>query len=577
MDGNLVLSIRQIFLQKENTFIIPSYQRGYKWTQTDVCHLLDSIAEKLLACQSMEQYFSLQNITLCESERGFRVIDGQQRLITLTLILSQLNENIKSRIKFERRNKTESFINAVIQNHHLGDVDSLDEEYIYEAVEAIKEYLQKNKSFPLYLFLDKVKLIVNVISNNDVTEEQTFTNLNGIKTELDGADLLRAIFITRCENEVQTEHLLGKLFDEMNNWCKNEENHKYLTQLLSINKIAVTPIGKFDSYHARIIFDEKGYPIDLIYKLFFVLKRREKEEEFNYIFFEKLLSQNCQQIFSELRMLYKALKEWIKDRNIYHFLGFLIFNIKGADFLQIYDWWSSGKEPFLTNIKNKIREGLIADFKAAGFSISDLRNVCHQWYCRWGEDDGRMTALIHTLILQDVLLCTRHPEVGYLPVDYFTRKHDDVEHIACQTPNDKDCNDRDYWQLCISAMKDLEADSVDDSRLREDINVLEHTTIAEDAMEIINRYGLNSAGNLVLLERGLNRGYGNSVFESKRKQVTEAYFQNGKHRRKFIRPYTLKVFLSSSNKDGLVRWTFEDIRNNTQSLYDETNKWLKEQ
>ena len=41
---DLVQSLRQIFLQDELTFIIPAYQRGYKWTKEHVRHLLNSIA-----------------------------------------------------------------------------------------------------------------------------------------------------------------------------------------------------------------------------------------------------------------------------------------------------------------------------------------------------------------------------------------------------------------------------------------------------------------------------------------------------------------------------------------------------
>ena len=202
-----------------------------------------------------------------------------------------------------------------------------------------------------------------------------------------------------------------------------------------------------------------------------------------------------------------------------------------------------------------IRKSLLAEFRDGSYSFSDLGNECHQWYLSNFEDDGRMKLLIKILILQDVLLCTRYPEVGYLPVDYFTRENDDVEHIACQTPNAKDNHDGERRQLYIAAMKDL-AENIDDTQLLQDIRTLEDdATTAEAAMAIINRYGLN---------------------EIKREQVVESYFQNGKNRKRYIRPYTLKVFLSSTNKGGLERWTFEDIRNNTHRLYNETKKWIEE-
>lgn len=576
MKNELVQSIREIFLEDENTFIIPAYQRGYKWTKEHVSHLLESIASKIPVCHDSDQYFCLQNITLCNSDKGLRVIDGQQRLITLTLILSLLDVNIKSHIIFPTRDRTESFIKAIIINHTIGNADSLDEEYISEAVTAIREWLESN-SLPLDLFLDKVKLIVNVIESDATTEEQTFANLNGVKSELDGSDLLRAIFITRCETEMETEHDLGEEFDEMNKWCRDEENYKFLKRLVKINTITETKVDNLGSYHAKIVFDEERYPIDLIYKLFFVINHTG-EEEYNYVFFERLLSTHniCREKLTDLRHLYSALKEWKDNRDIYHFLGFLISNTQECDFSQIYNLWISENDKFLANIKSMIRKSLLAEFRDGSYSFSDLGNECHQWYLRNFEDDGRMKLLIKILILQDVLLCTRYPEVGYLPVDYFTRENDDVEHIACQTPNAKDTHDGERRQLYIAAMKDL-AENIDDTQLLQDIRTLEDdATTAEAAMAIINRYGLNCAGNLVLLEKGLNRGYGNSAYEIKREQVVESYFQNGKNRKRYIRPYTLKVFLSSTNKGGLERWTFEDIRNNTHRLYNETKKWIEE-
>lgn len=574
MKNELVQSIREIFLE-ENTFIIPAYQRGYKWTKEHVSHLLESIAGKIHVCKDSAQYFCLQNITLCEADNGLRVIDGQQRLITLTLILSVLNVEIKSHLLFPTREKTEAFIRNIISNFTINDADSLDEEYISEAIEAIREWF-KSKSLPLDLFLDKVKLIVNIVQNDTTTEEQTFANLNGVKSELDGSDLLRAIFITRCETEVETEHDLGEEFDEMNKWCKDDENRKFLKGLVEINKIVETPLDKLGSYHARIIFDDKRYPIDLIYKLFFVINHTGNEE-YNYVFFEQLLSTHnvCREKLKALRLLYSALKEWKCDRDIYHFLGFLIFNTKGCDFSQIYDWWKFERNHFLVRIKSMICKSLQSEFKDK-YKLIDLGNERHQWYLGHFEDDGRMKLLIKILIFQDVLLCTRYPEVGYLPVEYFTRVNDDVEHIACQTPNEQDTKNTELRQLYIATLKNLAEDRIDDILLK-DIHTLEDcTTSSEDAMKIINQYGLNSAGNLVLLEKGVNRGYGNSTFETKRKQIIESYFQNSRTRKKYIRPYTLKVFLSSTNKEGIERWTFKEMRRNTHRLYNETVKWLND-
>lgn len=574
-ENNFVKSVRECFLQQDHKFIIPGYQRGYKWTKAHVTHLLDSILEKLSACENTDQYFCLQNITLCQSAEGLRVIDGQQRLITLTLILSQMGQEVNSRICFPTRPQTERFIQLVITGGSLAEADSLDEEYIVEAVIAIRDWFAQH-SLSKELFLDKVKLIVNLVENQDASaEEQLFANLNGVKAEMDGSDLLRALLITRCETSDDTEEKLGKEFDEMNLWCKQPTHQKFIARLVALNKVNETPVEELGAYHARITFDDKKYPIDLLYRLLFLLLRQSTDDAFNYLFFEKRLASErmAREVLEKLRSLFSALKSWLTKRDVYHFLGFLIFNFKNLDFVEIYALWNHSPMQFSKAIQHLGSQKLREEF-GKDYTLEDLKEVRCPWYLGW-DDDGRKSVLVHTLILQDVLLCTRHSEVGFLPVTYFTRVEDDIEHIACQTTNEKESNDHDRWLLYANAMKEL-ASEVNDSKLQHDIQILENTSSSEEAMRIINEYGLNSAGNLVLLESSLNRGNGNSVFESKREQVIASYFKNGRGSKRYIRPYTLQVFLGPRSDNSIVRWTFKDIRKQAERIYQQTKKWIED-
>ena len=77
-------------------FFIPGYQRGYRWDITDVKRLLDDIWHAL-DNSDQKQPYNLQPIVVKLRQQGltaeschWELVDGQQRLTTLTLIFIAL-------------------------------------------------------------------------------------------------------------------------------------------------------------------------------------------------------------------------------------------------------------------------------------------------------------------------------------------------------------------------------------------------------------------------------------------------------------------------------------------------------
>ena len=71
---------------------IPMYQRAYVWDNLKVSSLLSSIMSSLMALKS---YYFLGNIVLCKEDQtsnygNFFIVDGQQRITTLTIIISTI-------------------------------------------------------------------------------------------------------------------------------------------------------------------------------------------------------------------------------------------------------------------------------------------------------------------------------------------------------------------------------------------------------------------------------------------------------------------------------------------------------
>ena len=77
-------SIRDLINAKEK-FYIPSYQRGYRWTEQQVLDLLNDILEFR---NKNSGFYCLQPVVVKKLSNGYwELLDGQQRLTTLFIIL----------------------------------------------------------------------------------------------------------------------------------------------------------------------------------------------------------------------------------------------------------------------------------------------------------------------------------------------------------------------------------------------------------------------------------------------------------------------------------------------------------
>lgn len=78
-------TIREFFSGKK--LVIPSYQRDYAWTQKNVDDLFNDIEESL---QANDKHYFGTFILFQTGESPFSVVDGQQRLTTITMLLHAL-------------------------------------------------------------------------------------------------------------------------------------------------------------------------------------------------------------------------------------------------------------------------------------------------------------------------------------------------------------------------------------------------------------------------------------------------------------------------------------------------------
>lgn len=152
---------------------IPNYQRIYCWEENNVKCLLDDVFEHISTNDKTP--YRLGTIILHSHDGKYDIIDGQQRLVTLALLLSEmgvktslLNEKFSSRRSLEYVAYNKHIIHEYVQRH-LGIRDNVDK------------------------LLNQLEFSVLVLQNASIDLAYTFfSNQNSRGVALTDYDLLKA-------------------------------------------------------------------------------------------------------------------------------------------------------------------------------------------------------------------------------------------------------------------------------------------------------------------------------------------------------------------------------------------------
>ena len=598
----LLYSVKEIFsdddfLKERNTefYNIPHYQRGYKWDSNNVIKLLDDIQNSNV---KDDLFYCIQNITITKKNDVYNVIDGQQRLTTLTIILSYLGEKelVYNKVRFPDnsiRKYTNEILNNWITNKEFDfysqfpdwksiieskpEYDLQDIYHIVLVAFNVKQWFEKlkEKEGESYVanfknkLLHNVKLIVNEVGGNQ-SEEKIFANLNSKRIPLDGSDLIRAILITRVAREEAREEgdlktiifvnerriKLGWELDQINGWWSKDNVRAYFKRFI---KIESENIGK------NKLFNDDFYPINNLYLLF---AESNNKEVLTLHLIENSI--NAIALYKDIIHLHNTLYDWFHDREIYHLLGYIFaneVNRKNIDFYNIWTLWkkNSTRKAFVKSLKDEIKISFIEDEH-----IIDYTDFQINWY------DDKTSLLVKTLLLMDVIECLKENK-AFLPPQYFKKNLEDIEHIFPQNPKDKNNKEIINYVKFLLKTGELEEKEIDIINLESNLEDEEYKTglitLLEEKTSEIKQ---NSIGNLVLLHRSLNRGLGNKVYEQKSSKII-SFYNDGN----FIQPHTFKVFVRDFLNDDNVEiyrdkefWTQDDIEYNVKYIDQQINNFF---
>lgn len=209
------LSIREYF-SLDKKFIIPSYQRGYKWGvpgkdgKTAAQILVRDIKSAMQRNQA-SQYF-IQGITCYENTNNDLIlIDGQQRTTTILLLLATILENEDDRkellfkgkelkLKYDIRTSSHDFLEKYCERKNVDESkDTQDIYYFKKAIESIRLQLDKIdiEDFCKFL-LDQTFLFVITVDESEATN--VFSMMNGNKAFMTCDELVKSDFLCKISN-----------------------------------------------------------------------------------------------------------------------------------------------------------------------------------------------------------------------------------------------------------------------------------------------------------------------------------------------------------------------------------------
>jgi hypothetical protein len=552
------IELKSINGLREESFFIPSYQRGYRWTARQVEDLLDDIWDFIVLEPKKEEWYCLQPIVVKSKDKGWEVIDGQQRLTTIFLILKHLEQFVESErktfeVEYETRNTDKSnskeFLSDINQKTEQDAISNIDYFYIFSAFNTIKGWFKKKSETHSSIsskfitpFLEKTKIIWYETNEKDAVK--IFTRINIGKIPLTNAELIKALFLNSSNFTTASavdERIRLKQLEIASEWDFIEYSLHNEEFWWFVNKDE----------------NEKETRIEFLFELI-VEKEKNASDEYHTFrwYYEKLKTKtekNIENNWKEIKRYFQTLQDWFDNRELYHKIGFLV--TLGEDLKKlIKDSQEKNKIEFMGIIDKKIE----CRFKT--IQLADIK-----------YENERIRPVLLLYNIQTML--NNEKENSRFPFNRFKKEKWDIEHIHAKASEAKVKDDLDEQKMWLESNFEKDESVHNDEKLNKRIDDLKSSAEKkDDNFQEIIEYVLgeedNGMRNLCLLDKGTNRSYKNDSFKNKRKKIIEQE-KTGV----FIPICTRNVFMKYYSKElkQLGQWAESD----RQAYFDDIKEVLK--
>lgn len=551
---------------RDFTFIIPDYQRGYRWTSEDVNYLLDDISGFDVGSQKEPLFYYLQPLVVRKlDEKTFEVVDGQQRLTTIFIIMKFAADEMKSaKCPYSLDYKTRKGSKHYLDNLGISEVidwGNIDYYHITLARKTIGSWLNRQSDkaeaiTDLYKRLMSSTRFIWYELPDDVDPKVEFRKLNVGKIRLTNAELIKALLLSK-DNFKNEPHamLINKRQDEISIAWDSIEQHLQQPLFWSFISKDLLSVSRIDLIFEIIAHNRASslqWPPkeDDIYYSFLVLYQYMNNSDAQ----DKLV----EEIWREVEAVYDRFCDWYNDPDKYHLIGYLTQS--GVDVRRILKSCENiPNSHVLTELKR-----LTIDMK----KYADINFLTDLVYDNRTRNELRKLLLLFNIA---TLICKSERQDRF-PFDVYVEYNWDIEHIHAikdKLPG-KFEDARDYLLALQEEFEQLLVEPSDDSdtikkqyadaiiALKEflgksDMKLTDaeefYTDLRDTYSSIIQED--NNIRNLALLDSKTNRGYKNVSYRQKRRTIIERDSEG-----RFIPLCTRNVFLKYYSPDAkrLSRW-----------------------
>lgn len=606
------------------SFNIPSYQRGYRWEKENVEALLNDVQEFALKTNKQEgEFYCLQPVVVRVNKKlseektkaeghpvtVYDLLDGQQRLTTLWLILSQDRfRNLWDDMDIDRPNlysmqyeSRENLFKKAIDNS--SDMfENIDLYYLKSAFNTITEWRGK-----ITKILDALVPVDPTEKTNDVRiiwyefdkdtdgEEskqassiKVFSRLNYGKIALTDTELIKALILQsdiypddnseRGRNAMK-EHLfrIATEWDDIEKGLHNElfwgmltpEDYKPANHLELILKFVAEKIQKEKIY--RIIDHQ----------------RRDFHIIANYLCVNSCVSpiqyaENVDSLWSMIRDVYNSLHNWYVNDTFYHLIGLNVLIQGGSNpiplITEIYNKYCSvNKESFRLYLESEIGRLIEIQEKVddnLGKKITvDLRDL------QYGIHNPRIIKILEALNIY-LHITNKHLGFRFNFKKFKDKKVTSLEHIHPQHLNfdnnvryddvldwyNNTCNiinsnpeycENEKMQTVINQLGDMLKDKDGfKERLAECQKNVEEIDRFFDQYAQMDSGHMHTLYNMALVDKDTNASLSNNLIDVKRKILQDREGQG----KTYVPIATNYVFNKhfSNQISGMKFWTKDD-------------------
>lgn len=508
MDTEIILNTKLVG-DIQGKFIVPSYQRGYRWGDDEVTRLLDDIY-----ANGANNYCLQPVVVRRDDKEDLELIDGQQRLTTLFILLQYIKREYKPRIKinfsldYTTREQSAQYLNDIVKDLAETNIDFF---HIYRAYQAIDTWFQRQKNDVVAAdhiyehLMEHVKIIWYEVGKT-ADPISLFTRLNIGKIPLTSAELVKAMFLSHAGNEDVGREKQEEISLQWDNMEK-ELNHSALWYFLTNRSSG--------QYQTRI---------DLILDLISGKGEIDRDKYYTFFRFDELRQEDSlDDVWRKILQTFLILKDWYEDHDLYHKVGYLIAS-GSLSLSRIYEL-SQGKtkDAFHMLLDDHIRRSVTISGDYTELSYDD------------SNDRRRISALLLLFNVESVRKLDEQTQ--RFPFDRFKagkggRVAWTLEHIHAQQSEGLRTQEmwKEWLRLHIPSVRTVGGEqatdliqAMEEAKDRVKLDRAEFDDLQRKVVDLLSAEGsteyLHTIGNLALLNAGDNAALSNAAFDVKRNTI----------------------------------------------------------